>query len=190
MPEPQISLSTFNRPLDGAHVLSDGATVYTPAATISGTSVGQVAGANKTVDLGPGFVTGHFIVDLQAIAAGTTNDQQYLILLYGADLVGFGSISNAIPLASLLLGDATKNYTNTPLDSALGRYTVPFTNAPFRPVGGAITYQAVSPTVPPGTPVTNNPFNGVPKRFVRAIHVAITGTSPSLDYVAYLSITQ
>jgi len=191
MPEPQISLSNFNRPLDAATMLSDGATLYTPATTVGAGSVGQVAGANKTVDLGPGRVTGQLIVDLQAIDVGS-GDEQYLIFLYGADLPTFGATSNAMVLATLLLGDALKNFTNTPLDSQLGRYTVPFTNVPFRPAGGAIVYQPVSPTVLPGTPVTNNPFNGTPKRYVRSIHVAVIGTvtASSLDYLAYLSIDQ
>jgi hypothetical protein len=129
------------------------------AGAVTATGVGQVAAANKIIDLGDADMAGDLVIDVSAIDV-VTGDEAYTLILEGSDVSDFSTgTPRIVPLATILLGGGTAILGAGATASGTGRHVLPFTNT----------------------------YGGKRSRYVRIEHV-IAGTTPSINYVAYMSI--
>ncbi len=130
----------------------DNALLLKDAGAVTATGVGQVAAANRIIDLGQGRVDFRAVIDVSAIVA--SSDQSYRIRI---------QLSTSPTFASGIMTQDTieLGHLSTTGSSAS-------TAAPFRAEAAG-----------------SNEVNGVIYRYARVTHV-IAGTSPSINYVAYL----
>lgn len=99
------------------------------AGLVAATAAAQVSAADKVLDLGSARMEGTVVLDVSAIEIAS-NDEEYDIILQGSTTAGFtaGTIQN---LAQMNLGATEVRQgvaASTVLDSATGRYEMPFTN--------------------------------------------------------------
>ena len=95
------------------------------SATFTVSAVGMVDSVAKIVDLGAGKCHGNLVVDVTAIEI-LSNDEIYDILLQGSSSATFAS--SITTLARLRLGAKEILQGSADVDSAAGRFRVPFTN--------------------------------------------------------------
>lgn len=133
------------------------------AGSVSSSAAAQVASADKILTVGDEAIGGDFVVDVSALDQ-TTGDEQAYIQLQGSNSASFAS--GVVTLAMVSIGGATAATGGHPLGArsavtGLTRYSVPFKNV----------------------------FGGTRYAYLRAYH-ALAGTSPSVNYVASLSINK
>ena len=97
---------------------------FKDAGLVASSAAAQVDSAAKVVDLGKGLFEGNMIIDVTAIEVAT-GDESYKIAVELSDDSGF-SAGTEFEKCSLTLGDATVHGGD--VDSATGRYTLPFNN--------------------------------------------------------------
>lgn len=128
------------------------------AGAVTANGTGQVGGAARIIDLGSSLVAGDWVVDVGTIDT-TTGDELYQLLLEGSDSSDFSTGTPAItPLAVIHMGGGTTIPGAGVTATAAGRFVQPF----------------------------RNEQNGKVFRYVRVEHL-ISGTTPSINYVSYLS---
>ena len=128
------------------------------AGAVTTSGQGQVGGSARIVDLGDGDVRGDLVLDVSAIDT-TSADESYKLILQGSNSASFASGNEG--LAFIALGSATgvQGFNVVGAATAAGRYIVSF----------------------------RNERGGTRYRYVRMQHVP-AGTTPSINYVAYLSL--
>lgn len=84
--------------------------------------VGSTTTESTIIDLGPGMVDGHMVLDVSAVEVAST-DEIYLIVLEGSTVDGMAS--GSVSLANIEMGNAT---APADADTGTGRFAVPFRN--------------------------------------------------------------
>lgn len=84
--------------------------------------VGSTTTESTIIDLGPGMVDGHLVLDVSAVEVAST-DEIYLIVLEGSTVDGMAS--GSVSLANIEMGNAT---APADADTSTGRFDVPFRN--------------------------------------------------------------
>lgn len=129
------------------------------AGAVTASAAAQVDSAAQILDLGTGTVEGDIIIDVSAMTVAS-DDEKYIIHAEVSSSSTF--VSDIYAVQSLILGSCgTAEWDNIPgdVDMYIGRYVLPF---------------------------RNEIVNGAPKRYMR-LYTEVSGTTPSINYTAYLS---
>jgi hypothetical protein len=92
------------------------------AAAVVASGAGQVASADKIIDLGAGRFEGVMLFDVSAVKI-SANDELYRLAVQGSNDAGFASGVQCLAMIDL---GATEVRDGGAIDSVLGRYEVPF----------------------------------------------------------------
>lgn len=127
------------------------------AGAVTASGAAQVGGSGQILDMGEGNLEGNVAIDVSALKI-SANDESYDLVLQGSPDADFATAGNIVELGALHLGAKETKRTDSDKDDTVGRHWMPFRNERL----------------------------GTAYRYLRLYHV-IGGTSPSIDYTAYLA---
>lgn len=131
------------------------------AGAITSSAAATVGGSAAIIDLGDSDCAGEMVIDVTAIDVAST-DEAYTIILEGSDSSDFSSgTPRIVPLAAAFMGAGGTIPGAGSTSTSTGRHVVAWKNRHF----------------------------GSRSRYVRAYTVC-AGTTPSINYVAYLTMTR
>ncbi len=97
------------------------------AGLVAVSAAAQVAGADKVIDLGKGFVEGRVVIDVSAVEI-ESNDEIFDIVVQLSNDDDFSTKADVIERCSMCFCAAEVTRTDGAVDAAAGRYMLPFDN--------------------------------------------------------------